>query len=510
MSEASFNRRRLLLAGAGALAGAAIRPPRVLGALGGPATGPLDVIQLGALGAGERTLELPGRIDLVGLQWEGPAGAHPSIRLRLPGGRWGPWTSAGAHGHGPERPPARGLIGEPLWTGGARTIQLRSSPSLAGARLHLVRGSADQAQSVIASALARATPVLSAGPGQPPIIARGAWATGIQPPRIAPEYGAVKLGFVHHTENPNGYSAGQVPAMLRAIFEFHRNVNGWNDIGYNFVIDLYGRIWEARAGGIDEPVVGAHAGGYNLVSTGVAVLGSFTETPISSAARAALQHLLAWKLSLHGTPSTGRVTVRVNPAGASYSKYPANARVSLPRVAGHRDGDSTECPGDALYGELGPIRGQVRRLAGDPVAATVVLAPAPAVPPTAPPPAETTPTGTVTPPAGAQPATGTPAQLLVTLKTLSGIPLAGAPVLLQSRTVTRRGLSVLESTVAEGVTDSLGQWSVAAAFAAPGAKKLHLRALYGGGDGHGAAVSRAVSVAPQPPLTPPTATVPSS
>ena len=77
--------------------------------------------------------------------------------------------------------------------------------------------------------------------------------------------------------------------MLRAIYAFHRYVNGWNDIGYNFVIDLYGRVFEARAGGIEEPVVGAHAGGYNLVSTGVAVLGTFIEAPISPAARAALE-----------------------------------------------------------------------------------------------------------------------------------------------------------------------------------------------------------------------------
>ena len=71
------------------------------------------------------------------------------------------------------------------------------------------------------------------------------------------------MAFVHHTENPNGYCRGEVPAMLRAIYVFHRYVNGWNDIGYNFVVDLYGRIFEARAGGIDEPVVGAQAGGYN-------------------------------------------------------------------------------------------------------------------------------------------------------------------------------------------------------------------------------------------------------
>ena len=80
--------------------------------------------------------------------------------------------------------------------------------------------------------------------------------------------------------------------MLRAIYAFHRFVNGWNDIGYNFVIDRFGRIFEARAGGIDEPVVGAQAGGYNLVSTGVAVLGSFisvrrSRRPPASALRAA-------------------------------------------------------------------------------------------------------------------------------------------------------------------------------------------------------------------------------
>src|SRR5262249_12855258 len=137
-----------------------------------------------------------------------------------------------------------------------------------------------------------------------------------------------------------------------AIFLFHRDVRGWNDIGYNFVVDLFGRIFEARAGGIDEPVVGAQAGGYNLVSTGVAVLGDFTGSPMSARAAGALARRLAWKLSLHGTPAPGRVTVHVDPAGAGFSRFPAGAPVSLPRVAGHRDGDSTDCPGDALYAQL--------------------------------------------------------------------------------------------------------------------------------------------------------------
>ena len=263
------------------------------------------------------------------------------MRFRARDGKWSSWVSAGANRHGPEARPAVGRqVGEPIWTGGATAVQVRATRTLRGAQLHLVdvsggEGAARLAHSALQAALSAglplATPTLSAGPGQPPIIARRVWAQAMAPPRVAPEYGAVRMAFVHHTENPNGYAASEVPAMLRAIYVYHRYVNGWNDIGYNFAIDLYGRIFEARAGGIDEPVVGAQAGGYNLVSTGIAVLGTFTAVPISQAARSALESLLAWKLSLHGVPSEGRVTVRVNPAGASYSRFPANARVSLPQ-----------------------------------------------------------------------------------------------------------------------------------------------------------------------------------
>src|SRR5207253_10845506 len=181
-----------------------------------------------------------------------------------------------------------------------------------GARLHLVdvtggagAGSRAARPSPLAStaALPTVAQALAAGPGQPPIIARRAWAQGMAPPRVVPGYGAVRLAFVHHTENPNGYTRGEVPAMLRAIYAYHRFARGWNDIGYNFVVDRFGRIFEARAGGVDEPVVGAQAGGYNLVSTGVAVLGAFASRSISPAAARSLRALLAWKLSLPGVPA---------------------------------------------------------------------------------------------------------------------------------------------------------------------------------------------------------------
>ena len=324
-----------------------------------------------------------------------------------------------------------------------------------------------------AAAAPLAEPQLAAGPGQPPIIAREFWARGHCPPSQAPEYGAVELGFVHHTESPNGYSHGEVPAMLRAIYLFHRRVRRWHDIGYNFVLDSFGRVFEARAGGIDEAVVGAQAGGYNAVSTGVAVIGSFTGRPISPAARASLTQLLSWKLSLHGVPVLGRVTVTVDPAGAVYSRFPAGSEVTLPRLAGHRDADTTDCPGDALYRELPAIRTRAHALAGTPVQATI---------------------------------TTLGGELLGTLTLLDGTPLAGQPLTVQSRSVSQRGEVVVENPVAQVISDSEGQWTLP--LGPTGTPRLWLRALFAGAGPYGSAVSEAIAV-PLATSIPPAAAPPS-
>src|SRR6202012_6085431 len=177
--------------------------------------------------------------------------------------------------------------------------------------------------------------------------------------------------FVHHTENPNGYSPGRVPAMLLAIYDYHRYTRGYFDIAYNFIIDLYGRIWEARAGGVDQPVVGAHAGGYNTRPPGVAILGTFTSAQPSRASVTALQRLRAWKLALHGVTSQGKVRVEVNPSDAFYTPFAPGQRVQLPRIAGHRDGDLTSCPGTELYRRLPAVRTVVNGQAGPRYALTL-------------------------------------------------------------------------------------------------------------------------------------------
>ncbi len=503
--------RRSLLgagAGAGAMAGALVRPSGVLAALAYPPPPSLSERWVGRLASQNVTVELARSADLIGVQWQGPAETGIELRFRLGGGSWSRWVSAigcsGRHAHGSEaRSATDAFVGDPVWTGGTTAVQLRATRVLSGVRLALVDVSGgigarrqERTTGRLAVALPLATPVLAAGPGQPPIIARRGWAQGVAPPRVAPGYGAVRMAFVHHTENPNGYAPWEVPAMLRAIYTYHRYVRGWNDIGYNFVVDLYGRIFEARAGGIDEPVVGAQAGGYNIVSTGVAVLGSFMSTPISPPARSALQRLLAWKLALHGVPAEGRVTVRVDPAGASYSRFPANARVSLPRIAGHRDADSTDCPGDALYGELPGIRPSVRHLAGRPVRATLALAPAgqPSAPPAA-------------APAGAEPA-GEARTLIGALKFLDGTPIAGAQILLQARTVSRKGEVVTERTIGEAMTGAEGAWSLAVTLA-PAGRGVSLRSLCAGSSGLGAAVSEPLGLAVPVSLTPPATPSPS-
>jgi N-acetylmuramoyl-L-alanine amidase len=537
MSAGAITRRSLLAAGAGAIASGLTRPAGALAVLAYPPRPSLSEQWVGRLPPGGRTIELARAADLIGVQWRSPAGVGIEMRFRGDAGSWSGWVSAigcaGGHAHGSDGHSAtNALEGDPVWTGGTTVVQLRATGPLNGVRLALVDvsgGIGARRQSMmlgsLAAALPRATPVLAAGPGQPPIIARRAWAQGVARPRVVPGYGAVRMAFVHHTQNPNGYARGEVPAMLRAIYAFHRYVNGWNDIGYNFVIDSFGRIFEARAGGIDEPVVGAQAGGYNLASTGVAVLGSFTSAPISPAARSALQRLLAWKLALHGVPAEGRVTVRVNPAGARYSRFPANASVPLPRIAGHRDGDSTDCPGNTLYGELPGIRQGVRRLAGRPARATLALAPATPPSPSPPPSSGAPPEASAPPPPSGEAATG--ARTLVgTLQFLDGAPIAGARIAVQGRAVSRRGELVLERTLGEALTDGEGRWSLPVSVA-PAAAGTSLRALWAGSSapngsgGSGATISEpldvsaAVSVSPPapaaaPPPSPPAAGPPAT
>ena len=149
--------------------------------------------------------------------------------------------------------------------------------------------------------------------------------------------------------------------MVLAICRYHRNSNGWSDIGYNFLVDRFGTIYEGRAGGIDQPVIGAQAQGYNAQSTGIANLGTFTSTEQTPEALNAMAALIRWKLPLEGAPTAGTTTMVS--AGGSTNRYPAGRQVRVQRVIGHRDTGSTACPGNALYAQLPELRALVGDLA---------------------------------------------------------------------------------------------------------------------------------------------------
>jgi hypothetical protein len=127
---------------------------------------------------------------------------------------------------------------------------------------------------------------------------------------------------------------------------------GWRDIGYNFLVDKCGRIYEGRAGGVAEPVLGAHTLGFNSNSMGIAVLGTFTSAKPNSATVNAVARLTAWKLGLFGANPKGK-TYLTSGGGNLYAK---GRSVRLNVISGHRDGFATECPGKQLYGKLGSAR----------------------------------------------------------------------------------------------------------------------------------------------------------
>jgi len=147
---------------------------------------------------------------------------------------------------------------------------------------------------------------------------------------------------------------------VRGIELYHVRSNGWNDIGYNFLVDRFGTIYEGRFGGIDRNVVGAHALGFNTGSVGIAVLGSYGSTAPSRAAQDAVARLIAWRLDLAHVDPTSSVSV----VSGGSERYPSGTTVQLRAVSGHRDTGSTECPGDQLYGRLAAIAAQARALGG--------------------------------------------------------------------------------------------------------------------------------------------------
>ncbi len=159
---------------------------------------------------------------------------------------------------------------------------------------------------------------------------------------------------IHHTATGNDYRRKDVPGILRGIYRYHTHTLRWSDIGYNFLVDRFGRAWVGRAGGASRPVQGAHTLGFNSTSTGISVIGNFEDKEPSRSVVTTLVHLAAWKLDrYHRKPDA---TVVVFSHGSDL--FAKGERVRLPAIDGHRDTNATACPGELLYDLLPKIRGR--------------------------------------------------------------------------------------------------------------------------------------------------------
>ncbi len=302
------------------------------------------------LAASARTPVRVERFDLVGFHWSGSGTVF--FRARGLAGRWSAWHVAAPEDDdlpdlgAIEGRSTRGWrVGSPFWTGGANAIQYRTVGRVTRVRAYLVRSPRVR--------VSVRRPLIA---NRPNVIMRAQWHADEGIVRATPHYAdAVHLALVHHTAGSNAYSASQSASIVRAIEVYHVKGNGWNDIGYNFLVDKYGQVFEGRAGGMTRPVIGAHAEGFNVGSVGVSVIGDYNTATVTAATRAALVSLLAWRLDLDHVDPLSKV-VRISTGNP---RYPAGTAVTLQAISAHRDVYPTSCPGTSLYAQLSAIRAAV-------------------------------------------------------------------------------------------------------------------------------------------------------
>ncbi|MCW2681775.1 MAG: repeat protein [Frankiales bacterium] len=328
------------------------------------------------LGAGRRTVLLTDLLDtrtfgLVGVTWDhSPAvgTVQAWVRTRTDGS-WSGWQDLG--GLADEQPdrvsPDTGaaLRGgtSPLWVGSADGIQARvdvlSGPDPKGLRLSLVDPGESPADGIAGTTGALST--AGAASRAPVVRTRADWGADESLRRASPSYaGSVRAVTIHHTASANDYSAEDVPRLLRGFYAYHVKSQGWSDIGYNFLVDRFGTVWEGRAGGTSRAVIGSHAGGFNTGTIGISMIGTYEAVAPSKEMLESVSQLVAWRLSQAGVDPRGSLTMT---SGGS-TKFTAGTPVSLPTVFAHRQVSSTSCPGTRGFAAMPAIRERAAALAG--------------------------------------------------------------------------------------------------------------------------------------------------
>jgi hypothetical protein len=315
-----------------------------------------------------KTFKAPGRVTHLAVHWRGHRDARVRVALSRDGKRFGPRRLVELDELA-EASRKRETFGALMLARGVRKVRVYSSEQLGRITVLWLN---DRGEPVRPRASAAAV-------SQPKVTPRVDWganeslrfdSTGkeVWPPAFYP----VQKLIVHHTATQN--NDPDPAATVRSIYYYHAVTQGWGDIGYNFLIDESGRVYEGRhtfdypsgsspteedAGG--NGVTAAHAVGFNSGTVGIALLGTLSNQDATPAARSALEHVLAWEADHHG----------INPQGSSLYTNPVNgSQKTFANIAGHRDVVATDCPGGFFYATLPQLRADV--------AAMVAPAPPPA------------------------------------------------------------------------------------------------------------------------------------
>ncbi|WP_240670129.1 N-acetylmuramoyl-L-alanine amidase [Actinoplanes solisilvae] len=329
-----------------------------------PAAPALQTVRLGGSSRATRPF------SLLGVTWAEP-GARVTgvVRVRtrtIATGQWSAWRELETDGRAPAD--IRGSS-DPLWVGPSDGVETRTSGTLpAGMRVDLInpdaqhpaprRAGAAKAPATTATESprraekARAVVPLPARP-IPRTVTRTGWRANEAIVRAAPEYtGPTQVFFVHHTATGNGYTCSQSASIVRGIQAYQVRSRGWDDIGYNFLVDKCGTVFEGRVGGIGRTVLGAHTLGFNTDASSIAVIGDHGAYGVTPRVRTVIAAMAAYKLGAYGNPPNGRVVLT---SGGS-DRFPLGQKVPFFRISGHRDAGRTACPGNALYAQLPSIR----------------------------------------------------------------------------------------------------------------------------------------------------------
>ena len=345
------------------------------------AAGPAGVVASERSWTDRVTTCAPIRFTMVGFTWRQSGRQEVPVEVSWggPEAAEGPLTLHADPSEAPDpgSPDDAGIDGTtPLWTGEARCVRLRLRlPE--GERLRDLRavflntsGTAEgpSALGVIGSAFSSAWDAVAgvwapqpagAMTRRPAVVTRPEWGADERLRRVncdgKPDYAPkVKMAYVHHTVSRNSYARSEADDIVRGIYSYHVRGRGFCDIAYNFLISKYGDIFEGRYGGMDRPVIGGHAMGFNTGSTGIAAIGDFSSRGAPRVVVRAFRRLLAWRLDVaHLRPRGSTIMVS---SGGSTTRYDKGERVRLKIVSGHRDTGYTTCPGHGLYSKLRTIR----------------------------------------------------------------------------------------------------------------------------------------------------------